>query len=418
MQYPGSRLNLSFRLGALVAAGGGAQLINFLSIPIVARLFGPAEYGSFSEFYAYFQILLPIAALALPLAIVVADDEYEVHNISRAALIAGLMMTLLITLFFLTLSQIAPARFGWTECLLALIVMAAAIQQTGYQRLMRSELVVAMAGLVVAQAILMSGARIASGLLFPVHHNSLIVASVVAYITFAIITVAIAKRFTPIKSYASDPRSIVQAIAARVEFPMYRAPQMLINGIGRAAPILFLSYVSTSELTGQFAIAFTVLGAAQLLVGNAIGGVFFPKLARVFREKGSHYNVLIRATGGALLLGALGYGFILFVGPSLFGLVLGEDWASGGKFAQLMTPWFIASLAARPATDSIAVYGLNQKLFTLEVVSFTPRIGSLILGFWLSGPFGAIMAFSALNLLIYSALIAFVCAHAKSRSAE
>lgn len=404
---------LFFRFGALVLAGATAQLLNFAAIPFIARIFGPDEYGRFSEFYAYFQILLPISALGLPLAIVIAKDSIEAQGIAAASLFAGILVASLTVLAFFLLALSIPSRFTPTECLLAVVVLCAAIQQVGYQRLMRFEIVPAMAALIVLQALLMNAARIASGVFYAPTHHSLILSTILAYALFAGITILVARFCAPSILDWLSGRSIKQVFSAHREFPIYRAPQMLINGIGRTMPILFLAYTSTPELTGQFAMAFVVLGAALMLVGNAVSGVFYPRMARAFREGERHFRILLQATGATLFLGATGYGLALIAGPELFALILGAEWTDGGRFAQLMVPWFVASLAARPATDSIAVYGLNRNLLLFEVFALTIRLGSLFCGLAANGAYGAIAAFSVVNLILYVALIVTVSRHSR-----
>lgn len=392
------------RFGTLFGANILAQGVNFLLLPFVTRLFDPKEFGQYSEFYAYFQILLPVSALCLPLAIVLAKSEMEAESVACASRKSTVCVSVFITFLLAAFYWMAPKSFSASNLLLPLVVLAAGYQQVAYQFLIRREAVSLMAVLAVAQASLMSISKIVGGLFWPTY-TTLVATTVIGYSLFSALTMAFARRVVA-GPYKPPPFSRQKyAFAKHRQLPQFRTPQVLLNGIGRTMPILFLSYFAPSSEVGQFALAFTAMGAALLLVGNAVSGVFMPRMALAFRQSRRTSELLCSASASVFVISLLGFGVIIASGPELFELIFGNQWTSAGQYAQVMAPWFILSLTARPSTDSIAAYGLNRQFLIFEICGMFIRFGSLFLGLNYGGPMMAICAFSFANAALYAVLI-------------
>jgi len=385
------------KIGILAISGAFAQALNFFLLPIIANLYGPEEYGRFSRFFSYFQIVLPIAGFGLPLAIVLVSDVKEGRRVGAASIVASGLIAILIA---------ADAASNY-DYLLAFVVLFAAFQQIGYQWLTRTGYILAMSMLPLTSALLMNAARIFAGKLVGPTHEVLILATIGAYGVFAIITFAIARRSHGMEILEfNGAASLWQSLKKFSHFPKYRTPQVMINTFGRNLPVLFLSYFTTSTATGHFALANAALGAGVFLVGNAFSGVFYPRISRAVADKDSPHRLLRKTTLLLFCMALSLYAIVVFWGPVLFTIVFGLEWRQAGQFSQWMTPWFVMALAARPTTDAILALGLQKQFVIFEVAATVLRMAALAGGMLtFDSPIGAVATFSVLNAVLYSALI-------------
>ena len=84
----------------IVASGtAGAQLVTMLFSPIITRLYGPEAFGMMGTFMAIVNIIVPVAALTYPIAIVLAKKD----NNARAIVNLSIFLSIIIAFISLTI---------------------------------------------------------------------------------------------------------------------------------------------------------------------------------------------------------------------------------------------------------------------------------------------------------------------------
>src|SRR5699024_8407489 len=80
----------------IVASGtAGAQVITMLFSPIITRMYGPEVFGLMGTFSAMINIIIPVAALTYPIAIVLPKKHKEAKSIMRLSMLVALIFSLL-----------------------------------------------------------------------------------------------------------------------------------------------------------------------------------------------------------------------------------------------------------------------------------------------------------------------------------
>src|SRR5699024_12262382 len=76
---------------AIMATGtAGAQALNMILSPIITRLYGPEAFGVLSTFVALTSVIIPIAALSYPIAIVLPKNDKNAKRLIRLSLLITL----------------------------------------------------------------------------------------------------------------------------------------------------------------------------------------------------------------------------------------------------------------------------------------------------------------------------------------
>lgn len=89
-------LNKPFIKNVLIMATGtfGAQVVKMLTSPLITRIYGPDAFGVMGVFVSIIQILIPIAALTYPTAIVLPKSDLIAKELIRLSLYISFVMML------------------------------------------------------------------------------------------------------------------------------------------------------------------------------------------------------------------------------------------------------------------------------------------------------------------------------------
>src|SRR5690606_22064301 len=86
----------------------GGQVIGFLLIPIITRLYGPELYGVWGVFISLVSMLTPLITLSYSNAVVLPKDEGEATSLMQVSIfIASLFSIILFIVFFLFSNKIS-----------------------------------------------------------------------------------------------------------------------------------------------------------------------------------------------------------------------------------------------------------------------------------------------------------------------
>src|SRR5690625_2626575 len=107
----------------LVASGtAGAQAITLAFSPVITRLYGPEAFGLLGTFTAILSVVIPIAALTYPIAIVLPKEDNNARSLARLSLYLALMISLLVGGVFLVGDQ-ALAKLLRVEAISAYLLL-------------------------------------------------------------------------------------------------------------------------------------------------------------------------------------------------------------------------------------------------------------------------------------------------------
>lgn len=368
---------------ATVASGTAlAQAITFLCMPFITRLYGPSIFGIQSVFLSFANILAAIAALTLPMAIVLPRNDEEAYGLARLSILIALL-TSLVTALVLSLGgteildltnsrEIASYLY-----LLPAFMFFSALSTTQGQWLIRKQQFRATASLGAWQVLLVNGAKMGAGLLQP-SALALIWVNTLGGLLQSLLCIPALRRCPPrMTSPFSAP---VQLLKRYRDFPLLRAPQVLLNAASMSIPLVLFSSLFGPSSAGFYSIAMTALGVPSTLIGNAVSQVFYPKFNNAALEGQDHRGLLIRTTAGMALAGLPIFGVAAALSPYLFGVLFGEEWKRAGEYAQWLSFWLFFSFINRPSVAALPVLSLQGFFLGFELLSFVVRIGALYVG--------------------------------------
>jgi len=384
-------------------------LITLLFTPILTRLYGPEAYGYLSVFSSIVYTITPAISLTFPIAIVVARNLSEALQLAKLAFATLLIFCILMVagLFFYEAEILALLNISKLRGYSMLIPLTVLVTGSFYileQWNIRNKTFKTIAVSLTLRTSFIGTSQTLAGLINPK-----------AIVLIALYTAGIAGQ--TIYLFLKSKRDLISTRCAESytalirkyrDYPLYRAPQTVLNSVAFSAPIIIISASFGTAEAGKYALAFNMLLVPVTLLGKSFGDVFFAEISEKFQVGEDLVPVLKRAHRNLLLLGLFPFGIIAIAGPSIFTLVFGAEWTVSGTYAQWIAPWLLSVLVSRPSIACFPVLAMQRFLLVHEAVLLILKFTALYIGISQNDPLLAVISLAVVNICGYGVVILLV----------
>jgi len=305
----------------IVATGAaGAQVINILLSPLITRLYGPEAFGILGTFTSLTKIIIPIAALTYPVAIVLPQSDFNAKRLMKFSFLLTLLMSLVSIIILLLLKSNIIELFNLEEIkfliyLIPMVIFFAGIMQIMEQWIIRTNQFTINAKTNFYQSLITNVSKVSAGLFIPTAAVLVILQAMSQGFRSLLIIILIRKKPYESNNNEEELKSYKQLAKEHKDFPLYRAPEELFSTISQNLPILLLTSFFGPAAAGFYNIGNMVLSMPSRLIGKAVGDVFYPRITKA-SHTGENLNHLIKkATLSLAAVGILPYGLIIIFGP-------------------------------------------------------------------------------------------------------
>ena len=402
---------------AIVATGtAGAQVITMAFAPLITRIYGPEAFGLLGTFMAIVGVATPLAAMAYPIAIVLPKDDRDAIGLVKLCILLSFAMAALIAgLLWLSgdwlISTLGAQSVAGFIFLIPVAMLFSAWLQVAHQWLIRKKEFGVIARIAVAQSFILNSAKTGVGWFNPVGAVLILIATAGSALHAAMLFVGAKSRHSEVaESEEQQKPSSLKTLAGRhYDFPLYRAPQNLINAASQSLPILMLAAFFGPVSAGFYTLGKMVMGIPSGLVGKAVNDVFYPKITEAAHNGENIARQIVQATLALLAVGIVPFGLVVAFGPSLFSFVFGAEWSMAGEYARWLALWLLAAFVNRPSVAAIPVLSLQSGFLAYELASVVLRGFAIFMGVILVGSdLFAIVLFSVVGVFLNTFLILWV----------
>jgi O-antigen/teichoic acid export membrane protein len=383
---------VSRTIAALVSATALSQLFALAILPLLARRLGPAEMGYWGTFIAIVSVLAPVAAFALPQAMVVADSGQKARQLARlsALLLLGFVLLLLggYFLFYWLTPELLPLYLSPVMLfyLIPALVSAVAVQLV-QQWSIRQQQFTIWAKAEVYQAVLLNGSKLVIVLLWPVASALMLLQAVLPFFQFIRLkgwllfaehpdkrpVFPSANTGITNKSSQAKWREFRTLLKEFKDFPLYQSPQQLLNAAAQALPVFILASAFGVAAAGFYTLAKTVLLAPASWVNKAIADYLYPSFSALQRRQLALSPLFIRSTLGLAVFAVVPVSLLFYLAPWLFSVIFGEQWLAAAQMAQWLCPWLYCFLVNPPAVKLLMVLRLQSAALLLNGITLLGR---------------------------------------------
>lgn len=401
--------NSAFIKNSLTLSGGVAiaQVLPFLFYPILGRIFTAEEFGLLASLTSITSVLAVVGSGKYESAILIARDKHEAASLAVLAVLLGFVTMLIAWLLmqFVLIEPLSkvldePALGRWIfVCPLAsvsIIIFTVynewCVRETYFKSLSVNKIVNAAA--ITLSKTFLGFVKVCS--------QGLVVGDLIGRVISAVGCVVRAL-LKDGKSFASTCWADVVSSARRYrEFPCFTMPGQLLNTVGQAIPILFITAYFGKGDAGQFSMAMTLFAIPINVISTALRDVYRQRANEELRSTGSCRKSFDRML---LILSAVGIGaLLLFVWflPWLMKLFLGPQWVDAGHYAQILAPAMVLSFISGPMTGMFVVAEKLRAFFWWQVLYAAGTLVAIWIGCGVIGTLmGTLVLFSVVRCVVY-----------------
>ncbi|MEI6193987.1 MAG: oligosaccharide flippase family protein [Verrucomicrobiota bacterium] len=361
-----------------------AQVISLALMPVVSRIFTPADFGAFGSFTAVLGVFGAGATLQYSQALMLPKEETEAAHLFVLSCLATLGLASLCLLFNLVspgymLGMMKTSGMTWLLWLLPLAVLVNGLNQALQAWCIRRKAFRKTSGSQIVRSLFATGSQVIMGLC-GLGGGGLVGGSVLGD-TAASFTLCGAmpqgdyRHFWACRHWSQ----LWQTARKFNDFPAYAAPQNVLNAASQGIPVLLLAQYFGAAVAGGYALSIRVLQAPMNLVLTALRQVLFQKFSEAHNHGQKLFPLFLKMTTGLAMLAVIPC-FIGFVwSPKLFGSILGKDWGEAGIYARWMILWLGMGFCNVPAILLGRILRQQRSLLLFDIMLL---IGNSRVGCW------------------------------------
>jgi len=367
--------------GRAVAAG-----IALVTMPIVARLFTPGDFGVASMFLSIVGIISHVSALRYEGALVLPKEEEEALTLMAFAyrVLFTFFIALLVVLAVYTWAgatwQVLELLGVWKWLLPLGVLLTSSLKIQG-SWLTRKQRFGVVAVSLVAGGSATSATRIAAGIAAGSSVQGLIAGSLLGLSCRLLVQKTASIDGLRATFSRIGWRRMKQVAQRYSDFPKLNAPAAIIASLGRNLPILLMGVMFTPGVAGFYAMANRLSRAPIEIVANSMRRVFLQKAAEIKNRGRSLRKAFLLATGGLVILGIIPFGCVWLFGQPLLTWLLGGQWFEAGRYLEIMAPWLFMAWVVAPTNSVFIVLRQQRSFLFLQTVLTVLRLGAFGVAF-------------------------------------
>lgn len=321
-----------------------AILIPVFASPIITRLYTPVEYAVLAAYFLVVTLAAPAAMLRYEVAIIMPRRRSQTATIAGLSALCAFALAGGLAVVMILAPDLVPRLVGQPDLrnlqLLAPVGILFSALSTIFQYLgLREGAYKILAASRIVGASLTSLVAIGGGLMgFSV--ATLLVAQIVGGAgTVLVLTPALGRylRFLP----AAVAWKRLRWMANRYRrYPLISLPSDVLGTLGVQGYVLAISVLFGSAALGAMSLGQRIVGTSSSVLGKGIGDVFRREAARQWNENGHFEHFYIATLLWMTLFAVIIYGPLLVLGPWIFRIVFGADWAVAGHYVSILSPFF------------------------------------------------------------------------------
>lgn len=405
----------SFAKNITLIAGGTAfaQALGIIFSPIITRIYPPEQYGVLTAYTAVLGLLAISASFDYQKAIPIAEDENKAINLlilSMCLLLTSTLMIVILLIFFgdyfldLLDSKVLSSYkylipFGVFFTGTYNIVLQWGLRGRNYKIITRTK---------ISQSIAANVTKVFLGLISfgPIGLILGVIIGQSAGIT-SLTSPIIKKRelFSEIKI-----QRLKQVLKRYKNFPLYSAPSNYVYTAGNNIPVVLLTSLFGSAVTGLFGLANSIIQLPMNLIGMSVSQVFYSEAANIGKTNPQEIKRLsVKLIKKLALIALVPLVIFLLFGPWLFSFVFGSQWYEAGIYARILSVMVYFHFIILPIGRILEIFERQRAGLIFNII----RLGMVLSVFYISKiveftSYQTIALYSISNSITYMALLVMV----------
>lgn len=395
---PGSAVSqVSFVAGGTVVA----QVLNVLILPIISRIYSPADYGVMAVYSSVVAILSELSGFRYYLAIPLPKSKKYAEALILLSLAIQMFFVALISLILLFFGKKIMTKFSLDALIPYMFYIPLGLLFIGIYRILmqwsiREGAFNAIGFTKISQCIAGGSVKIGLGLL-GIKPAGLLLGAIIS--EAGGITTLYSASFKKNGFPVFNKNYLYRVMIKYRKMPLYSTWYGLINSFGSGLPQLFLSSQYGMQYAGLFTMASSLLSIPINFVGGAMGQVFIQR-ASIAKNAKNISSISMRAYLMLLKIGIFPIALISIFAPPLFSFFLGERWGASGIYAIVLVPFIAYRFAFSPLSMLYLILDKQESSVLHEVVYLVSRVAGLSVGYFWKSPVLSVLFYSVFSFFV------------------
>lgn len=401
----------SFAFDVLTLTGGTtfAQILTILSVPVLARLYQPENFGVWALYSSITSIISVIICMRYEYSIMLPElDEDAVNLLGVSFLAIGVVtvLTLAIIWFFKepiinVLNSPQIENYLW---LVPPFVIVNGIFLALNSWNSRTKLFRRLSISRISSSVSTTATQIIIGLVERKSPSGLIVGNLTGQsVATFILAGQIWRDDRNLIMKSLNWKKMYEGLKRYSKFPLIDSFSALMNSISWQLPAFLLAAFFSPTIVGFYSLGFRLLQMPMSLIGSSISQVFFQRASRA-SSRGTLPLLVENVFKLLVIIGMFPILVLTIVGSDVFTVIFGEAWAEAGVYTQILGLWAFVWFISSPLD---AIYLVVEKYhfgFRYNFFNLATRFLSLIIGGLLGSARTALILFSISGIVVYGYL--------------
>lgn len=393
-------------ISILILGNGIVMLIPLFISPILSRIYTVEDFGILTLYISAISLVSTISSGRFDHAILIAKTEKNATLLRKIAVVVTLVVCLLLSIIIVLFSDHILIKFnaeslGKAIYLIPFNILLFSIINIYTNTLNREKEY----GFISTSKIIRTFSAGSTQLLIGFISNlglGLVIGKLAGDIlSFSYLRLKVSKIKNKFEIYKSFKR-VKYLLYKYKDFPKVNSFHAFINELSKSSVPLILGFYFGERIVGYYGLSFMVCVVPVIIFASAFNQVFSKDFSEKFNNGKSFYEYAKKMLFRIIIFSIIPFGFLMLLGPELFGFIFGEEWIIAGKFVQLLSPYLMIVFIITPFNYIPMIYGEQKKSFIIELVLSISRILALIIGANISDAYMAIFLFSLTSLIVQS----------------
>lgn len=396
----------------LAGSAFAGQVLVAAALPLLSRLYKPAEFGLATAFASVVGIVTIVASLRYEVAIPLPRDDgvaatvlvLSVVVVLSVAALVGVGIALAGTTVLGWLNLMALSPFMW---ILPLSVVGIGLYQTFTYWAVRKGQFGSIARSRLSQSLTMVLAQCGLGLI-GAGPLGLLIGDVLGRMS-GVIALARATWRNAGPRFARVTARGVALVARRYRrFPLLSSWAALLNSFGMGLPPLFLAAQYGPQVVGWFALGQKVLGAPLSVIAASVNQVYIADAAKALHTDPERLRPLLgKALIGVACVAVPYVVVVVLAGPTVFSFMFGAGWAEAGTYVRILAVMCLLEAMASATGGVLDVLERQDLHLAREITRVTLLSGAgLFAGLLHATPVRALALISGAGSVAYIVYVA------------
>lgn len=365
-------------VSVLVGGTAFAQVLGFIFLPVLTRVYSPEDYSILGIYIAIVSIVSVIACFRFEIAIPIAKEQTEAKALFYLSLLSNFTLTLflyiLLFLFYPKLKQyfIVEQLSVWIW-LIPLGVFLSGLYSALQYWSTRGKKFKLIAQTRITQSIFSNSISLWVGL------QSGAFFGLILGQLFSSGGGVLRLGHDTFRDIRNIPFISLKDVAFKYQnFPKYSSFEALANICAVQLPLIIIASIMIGPKVGYLMLAMKVLGIPMGLVGGAMSQVYLSQ-APTFYQKGQLYQYTISILKKIFKIVIVPFIVLAMISPYIFGFIFGENWNGLGYYVLAMIPWYFMQIISSPVSMALHILGKQKTALKLQLFGFVLRVFVLLL---------------------------------------